>query len=295
MTPKRKLIVCAGTVTLRHRKDKDPQVLLVHRPAYDDWSLPKGHLEPDEYHAVTAVRETREETGVTVRLLRPAGEIRYQVGSGNKVVHYWLGTPASEKKRKADKEVDKVAWLTPKSALARMSYADERDLLKDVLKLEGTTPFVIVRHAKAMDRKNWSHRDQARPLTARGRRQSLRLIPLLEAYGIQALESSSSMRCMQTLQPYARRLSTEVHGWSVLSEEIGEDNPAAVTRAMRRLAKQAAESGTPTAVCGHRPVLPTMLEALDVPVRPLQTAAAYVAHLDRDGKVVAWEFHRPHC
>ena len=61
-----KVTVAAGTVTLRSRDGKDPRVLLVHRPSYDDWTLPKGKLEPDEYEAVAAARETLEETGLAV-------------------------------------------------------------------------------------------------------------------------------------------------------------------------------------------------------------------------------------
>ena len=71
MPKQRKFTVAAGTVTIRHRPGKEPHVLLVHRPAYNDWTLPKGHLDPDEYEAVAAVRETHEESGVRVVLREP--------------------------------------------------------------------------------------------------------------------------------------------------------------------------------------------------------------------------------
>lgn len=293
MSPK--VSLAAGSVTVRDRPGKEPHVLLIHRPAYGDWSLPKGHLEPDEYEAVAAGRETWEETGVTVALRQPLGAITYPVTNGTKVVHYWRGVPVAAKKRKPDKEVDKVAWLTPANALARMSYDDERDLLRRSLDLGPTTPFLIVRHAKAMERKHWSGRDQSRPVTARGRKQSKRLIPLLRAFGVGALASSTSTRCVQTLEPYGRLAGLRVDGWQVLTEEIGEENPAGVTQLVKRLARQAAGEGVPTAVCGHRPVLPTMLAALGIPNRPMQTAAAVIAHLDEGGEVVATEFHRPRC
>lgn len=287
-----KLIEAAGTVTLRD-KDGKRQVLLVHRPSYDDWSLPKGHLEPDEYEAVAAGRETWEETGTTVELGRPVRTIRYPVSAGEKIVHYWLARPVASRHRKADKEVDKVAWLTPKAAMKRMTYGDERAVLEEALELGPTTPFLIVRHAKAMDRKNWSGRDQARPITSRGRKQSKMLIPLLESFGVATVYSSTSTRCVQTLQPYARRRDLDVHGWSLLSEEVGEPNLHDVGKLMRRLAREAAASGTPTAVCGHRPVLPTMLESLGITNRMMQTAATVIAHLDPSGEAVAVEFHRP--
>ena len=68
-----------------------------------------------------------------------------KLGKGTKVVHYWRATPLEAKRRKPDKEVDKVAWLTAPNALARMTYADERAVLAKALTLEGTTPFLIVR------------------------------------------------------------------------------------------------------------------------------------------------------
>lgn len=287
-----KLIEAAGTVTLRD-KDGKRQVLLVHRPSYADWSLPKGHLEPDEYQAVAAGRETREETGVTVALGRPVKTIRYPVSAGEKVVHYWLAQAVASTRRKPDKEVDKVVWVSPNSAMKRMTYADEKEVLAEALDLGPTTPFLIVRHAKAMDRKNWSGRDRARPITARGRKQARMLIPLLEAFAVTKVYASTSTRCVQTLQPYARRRDLDVQGWALLSEEVGAANLRDVGKLMRRLAKEVAATGTPTAVCGHRPVLPTMLESLGITNRMMQTAATAIVHLDPQGEAVAVEFHRP--
>ena len=79
----------------------------------------------------------------------------------------------------------------------------------------------------------------------------------------------------------------------MLSEEVGERNEAAVATVMRRFVRQAVEGGTPTVVCGHRPVLPEMLTALGVPPRPLQTAAVVVVHLAEDASAVAVEWVRP--
>lgn len=289
----KKFTISAGTVTVRERPGKEPHILLIHRPAYNDWTLPKGHLEPDEYEAVAAVRETWEETGVRVVLREPLSAISYPIGSGTKVVHYWRAEPIETTKRKADKEVDRVAWLTPKNALARMTYDDEKHLVRRALEYGPSTAFVVVRHAKAMDRKNWSGRDQARPITARGRKQSDRLIPLLEAFGVAALASSTSTRCTQTLAPYAKEHRLDVTGWQVLSEEIGEHNLSGVRQLMQRLSTESAEEDIPMAVCGHRPVLPTMLTALGVEPRPMQTGAVIIAHLDGAGRLVAHEYHRP--
>ncbi len=288
-----KLITAAGTVVLRPRDGKEPHLLLVHRPSYNDWTLPKGKLEPDEYLAAAAVRETVEESAVTVRLGVPVNRISYPVGGGQKTVSYWNATVVNEGRHRANSEIDKTAWLTLSRALKRMTYADERALVEQAAAFGATTPLLLVRHGKAMDRKHWTGKDQLRQLSARGRRQSAQLIPLLAAYGVTELASSTSTRCMATLTPYAKAKRLEVRGWAALSEEQANQNPDQARKVMRRLVEQTATSGVPLAVCGHRPVLPLMLESVNVPNRALQTAAVVVAHLDRAGHTVAVEFHKP--
>lgn len=285
-------ISAAGVVAL-DASEPEPRVLLVHRPAYDDWSLPKGKLHAGEALPACAVREALEETGVRVRLEAPVGDITYPIGSGLKTVHYWRASAIESSPRPPDAEVDKVAWVPVRTALARMSYGDERAMVDKALALPASTAFLIVRHGKAMLRKNWTGRDQARPVDARGRKQSAALVPLLDAYAVGRLDSSTSTRCVQTFKPYAKASGLEVRGWSTLSEELAKGNDKAVTKLMRRLVAEASGARMPTAVCGHRPVLPTMLVALGVEPHPFQTSAVLVTHLDAAGAVVASEFHKP--
>ena len=289
-----KIIAAAGTVVLRPVADGEPEVLLVHRPRYNDWSLPKGKISADEYLAGCAVRETREEAAVEVRLGLPLSRISYPINGGTKTVSYWRARPMGEDSHKPDDEVDEVLWLPASEALEHVTYDDERPLILQALEQpEESTPLIIVRHGKAMLRGNWTGRDRARTLNERGRRQSRLLVPLLEAFGVGRVASSTAVRCMKTLQPYAKAHRLEVEGWSTLTEEEGEKNPKAVATLMRRLARQAAESGVPLAICGHRPVLPLMLEALGVPARALQPGAAIIVHLARSGDVLAVEVHKP--
>jgi len=289
-----KRVAAAGTVVLRPVTDSEPEVLLVHRPRYNDWSLPKGKIDPDEYLAGCAVRETREESAVDVRLGLPLDQITYAISGGKKTVSYWRARAVKEGIHKPDDEVDEVLWLPASEALEQVTYDDERPLITQALELPGdTTPLVLVRHGKAMERSNWTGRDRARTLNERGRRQSRLLVPLLEAFGVGMLASSSAVRCMKTLQPYAKAHRLEVEGWSTLTEEEGEKSPKAVVTLTRRLAQKAVESGVPLAICGHRPVLPLMLEALGIPARPLQPGTAIVAHLDPSGNVLAVEVHKP--
>ncbi len=287
-------ITAAGTVLIRTTKRGQQQVLLIHRPGYDDWSLPKGKINADEYLAGCAARETLEETGVTPRLCLPLDRIGYPVGSGYKTVSYWRADVLTRQPRKPDAEVDLTKWMSVEKALATVSYPDEAQLIEQAVGLPRTVPVLVVRHAKAMLRKFWTGRDQARPLDSRGRRQSELLVPLLQAYGVQRAVSSSSTRCVQTLKPFAKAAKLDVEGWTTLSEEQSRDTPKAVITLVQRLLAETLESGSPLAICGHRPVLPLMFEALGVPARPLQPGAVLVAHLDAvDGHTVAVEFHKP--
>ncbi len=288
-----KRITAAGTVVLRPGEGGEKEVLMVHRPRYNDWSLPKGKLSTDEYLPGCAVRETAEETSVAVRLGIPVDRLSYPVGGGTKTVHYWRAHALAEGQLQPNEEVDEAAWLPIALALELVTYADERPLIHQALNLPESTPLVVVRHAKAMARSNWSKRDQARPLNERGRRQSRLLIPLLDAYGVQRLASSTSVRCLKTLQPHARAHRLEVEGWTTLSEEQAAADAKAVSTLVRRLARQTVETGVPLAICGHRPVLPLMLEAIGIPSRALQPGAALVAHLGADAEVLAVELHKP--
>jgi 8-oxo-dGTP diphosphatase len=228
-----------------------------------------------------------------VRLEVPVGAIQYAVGSGRKEAHYWRASVIDSVRREPDGEVDKVAWVPARAALTRMSYGDERALLDRALGLPPATPFLVVRHAKAMERKNWSGRDDARPLNARGRKQADALVALLAAYGVGRLESSTATRCVQTLKPYAKASRLDTQGWSTLVEEFAEGHPKELAKLMKRLVGQAVGDQVPAAVCGHRPALPGMLESVGLQPRPMEPAAVAVAHLDAAGATVAAEFHKP--
>jgi len=285
-------IAAAGCVIVRMRQG-EPEVLLVHRPRYDDWSLPKGKLNPGEYPAACAVRETREETGIQVRLGVPLDKVSYEVGNGWKNVHYWRADIRKTRTFAPGDEVDKIRWFDVEKAVAKTSYPEEPALIRRAASSPASTPLLIVRHAKAMLRANWNGRDQARPLDERGRRQSRMLVPLLAAYGVRRLVSSTSTRCNRTLTPYAQDRKLDIEGWTTLSEEQAVKSPAQVGPLVARLAAETAASGKPLAICGHRPVLPSMLEALGLPNRHMQPGAVVVAHLDADGQTVAVEFHKP--
>jgi 8-oxo-(d)GTP phosphatase len=292
-TSQAKPILAGGAVVSRVDPVRGIEVLIIHRMRYNDWTLPKGKLDAGESLPACAVREVLEETGVTIRLGVPLDTVRYDTAKGAKQVEYWGGTVLETVPRPPDDEVDVVSWLPVRAAVDRLTHAPDHFLVQQHLEQPPTTPLIILRHAKAMDRKDWSKKDTARPVNARGRRQSRLLVPMLGAYGIMNLVSSTSARCIGTLEPYARARQLTMAKFSQLTEEVGGDDPRAVAKLILKLRTQILATGEPTAICVHRPVLPHILDALDMAPTTLVTGELLVAHLTSDGEVHAVERHRP--
>jgi 8-oxo-dGTP diphosphatase len=126
------MIFAAGGLLWCDRADGEGRRLaVVHRPRYDDWSLPKGKVEPGEHLAETAVREVEEETGFAVSREGFAGRYQYAVDAGPKSVFVWHMRTVDDH-GSPDEEVDELAWLSPDEALDRLTYDLERGLLERV-------------------------------------------------------------------------------------------------------------------------------------------------------------------
>jgi 8-oxo-dGTP diphosphatase len=118
----------AGGVPYRERNGS-VEVLLVHRPKYDDWTFPKGKNDPGESDEECVHREVEEETGLRVALERYLGESRYRDGKGRpKVARFWAVRPVAGEAR-PQFEVDDLEWLDPEEARARLSYDRDREIL----------------------------------------------------------------------------------------------------------------------------------------------------------------------
>lgn len=123
-----KVVRAGGGVVWQHRP-AGVDVVLVHRPAYDDWSLPKGKLDPGESVEEAALREVAEETGLTCELGPEVATTRYRDSRGRqKVVRYWAMRPVSGELA-ADNEVDQAVWRALSDARAALSYDHDRDVL----------------------------------------------------------------------------------------------------------------------------------------------------------------------
>src|ERR1700677_694414 len=134
------LIRAAGAVLWR----PGPEILLVHRSRYDDWSLPKGKQERGEHILATAVREVQEETSVRPVLGPRLRTVSYQVRGEPKQVDYWQ---ARAGEAAADNEIDAVEWLPLDKALGQLSYARDEAVVGDLVPVE-TVPLILLRHAE---------------------------------------------------------------------------------------------------------------------------------------------------
>jgi 8-oxo-(d)GTP phosphatase len=243
---------------------------MVHRPRYGDWAWAKGKLEPGEEWPVAAVREVFEETGFHVRLGRTLPTSEYAIPDPadpagqptTKQCRYWAAEVVGGDGALVN-EIDEVAWLEVPTAAARLSYARDHDQLQALEQADRagtltTWPLVIIRHARSRSRTSWSKADPLRPLNPRGRDRAEALIPILAAYGVTRVVTSPSVRCLDTVLPYAVAAGKRARLKAGLSEEGFAEQPDRAPYHLTRLL----ERGHAAVVCSHGPVLPALLERL---------------------------------
>jgi 8-oxo-dGTP diphosphatase len=240
---------------------------MVHRPRYGDWAWAKGKLESDEQWPVAAVREVFEETGFHVRLGRTLPTSEYAVPDQEgqpttKECRYWAAEVVGGDGALVN-EIDEVDWLDVPAAAARLSYARDHDQLRALEEADRvgtltTWPLVVIRHARSRPRSSWSKADPLRPLNPRGRERAEALIPILAAYGVTRVVTSPSVRCLDTVLPYAVASGKRARLKAGLSEEGFAEQPDRAPYHLTRLL----ERGHAAVVCSHGPVLPLLLEQL---------------------------------
>jgi 8-oxo-dGTP diphosphatase len=130
----RGLVRAAGGVIVRPRPGGRAEIFVVHRPRYDDWTLPKGKCNPGESDEVCALREVEEETGLVCQLGDEVAVVEYEDGAGRpKRVRYFAMRPGEGAEAAAQNEVDAVRWLTPQEALETLTYGRDAEIVKRVL------------------------------------------------------------------------------------------------------------------------------------------------------------------
>jgi 8-oxo-dGTP diphosphatase len=200
--PPKKSIWAAGSVVVDVDGD-EPRFLIVHRPRYKDWSLPKGKLNRGEPFLDAAIRETREETGILGKRARPVGTVGYLTKAGNpKVVKWWLTVPKKGKFKK-NSEVDQVMWATFDEANATLQYSNDKTVLdraNDMVWERSAGSVHLVRHATAGTRDRSDPEDDNRSIDDRGIRQRRAIRNTLLGFPVTRIGSSQFNRCVQTVQ-----------------------------------------------------------------------------------------------
>ena len=254
--PVSKAVLAAGAVLWRLNGDSAaPEVAIIHRPRYDDWSLPKGKVEPGETEPVTAVREVREETGYSSHLGRRLVAVSYPVEQCMKKVRYWAARRVDGEFRPND-EVDDLKWLPVADAMKQLAYPHDRKVLRRFTRQPADThTVIIVRHGTAGSKSRYKGDDRNRPLDKHGRAQAESLVGVLLAFGADTLYAADRVRCHQTLEPLAEELGTAIHSEPLLTEEEYPENRKA---ARHRVLEIASSGGTPV-ICTQGKVIPDLI------------------------------------
>lgn len=254
--PANKAILAAGAVLWRLNGDAPaPEVAVIHRPRYDDWSLPKGKVDVGENEPVTAVRELHEETGYRAHLGRRLASVSYPLDEGVKKVRYWAARSRDGEFTPND-EVDELIWLPVPEAIKRLGYPHDRKVVRRFAKLPVDTQTVlIVRHGTAGSKSRYKGDDRLRPLDKSGRAQAESLIGQLLAFGADTLHAADRVRCRQTLEPLAEELGVPINDEPLLTEEA---YPLDRRAARRRVLEIASAGGTPV-ICTQGKVIPDLI------------------------------------
>src|SRR5215475_7025264 len=291
--------------------EQGPEVAIIHRPRYDDWSFPKGKSLPGEHVLITAVREVAEETGVEIALGRRLSTAHYYVSDGKpKQVEYWAARPARAAGAAAtfvpNDEVDQLTWLPLTAAGDRLTYPHDLEVLSEFAAAPAvTSALIMLRHASARNKKAWQKAghpdDSTRPLTPLGQAQAKLLGQILSCFGPARVISSPTERCLATVEPYAALTGGVIEPAPALAppqddKDLAEAGPDEVAAA-HDLVSRLVTAGEPVIISGHRENLPAMLrwicESLGAPVPagpPLRKGAFWALHV-AGGRLISAEQH----
>lgn len=289
----------------------DIEVLLIHRPKYRDWSWPKGKAEYNETIPAAGVREVEEETGHVVQLGAPLTTQRYRLGSGHlKEVYYWVGQALSSESARLNrplvvpaskKEIDIVRWMTPDEARQKLSRRGDRRLLTELITRATrgelvTSATILLAHAEMGDEGEQS-------LSRLGAAQSLDLLPIMSAFGVQKVYAAGPGACSQTVAPYAAVGATELVVKDHLANPAGDGQTKTdrfITKLIRK--KSGARAVSVNAAAYQRLVaelheyatrdLVTQMGQPQLELAPAEMLVAHIAHANKP-RVVAVERHVP--
>lgn len=287
------MIRAAGALLWRENSDLKIEIALIHRPRYDDWSLPKGKVEEGETSLRCAFREVIEETGITPQFGRELGTVEYEEASGLKRVKYWAAkAPRNHQEFEINEEVDEIRWLAPDDAFALATHQSDKEIIENFLTTEPRTDtLIILRHTKALERGDWDGDDSKRTLDERGFLQAESLIEHLQPFVLDEIYSSDYIRCVQTVTPLGQARELRITEIPNLNEETFELDPER-SISFANAVKQDEKN---ILICSHNPVIPTMLRGIlntklkNKDLIKLEPGDAWLVHRVR-GEIVALDF-----
>jgi phosphohistidine phosphatase SixA/8-oxo-dGTP pyrophosphatase MutT (NUDIX family) len=280
-------------------RDASVEVAIIHRPRYDDWTLPKGKLAAGESEVDGAIREVLEETGYHVRLGRALGETRYLKDQGGvlrpKVVRWWA-MEAAGGAFTSTREVDELRWVSLGEAHELLSRETDRELLERFVRGPAPTRMVlVVRHGAAGSRSAWTGDDRLRPLDDCGRLQADELVRLLAHFDPTEIISADYLRCRQTVEPLAQSLGLPIQESALFSEQGYPGHEGEALDLVRRVGGAHHSS----VICSQGDVIPDLLARLaraddvDLADGPAPRKASTWALTFREERLAGGEYFPP--
>ena len=280
------IIQAAGAIVWRNSKDKT-EVAIIHRPKYDDWSFPKGKVEPSESLIACAYREVIEETNIQTEFGAFLGDVEYLTPDGKKRVSFWAAKAINQRDFIPSSEVDQLKWVEVKKVKDLLTLETDKKILAQFVKLDiNTKPFILLRHAKAVTREEWQGDDDDRPLDSLGQNQANRLLAIYQVYNIEQIHTSDAVRCYDTVNPIVKGLGIKFEVTGKLGESTYKKDKEKAFEYAKDLIKEDAR----ILLCSHNPILPKMLNKLtkksdvDADEGKLSPADGWVIH--RNGKEI---------
>jgi len=287
------MIRAAGALLWREVDSRNLEIALIHRPRYDDWSLPKGKIEDGETALQCAYREVFEETGIKASFTRQLGSVEYEESGQKKRVIFWAARCGLDTGTfVVNEEVDELVWFTPEDASAKATHDSDRQMIENFHAQEPRTDtLIILRHTKALERGDWDEVDSERTLNEVGFDQAQLLIKHLEPFAIDEVYTSNYTRCVQTVTPLSHSRGLTITQVPSLNEETFESDPqrsVAFANALKQDEKN-------ILICSHNPVIPTMLRGIlntklkNKDLIKLEPGDAWIVHRVR-GEIVGLDY-----
>ena len=263
------VVRAAGCAVWRAAADGTLETALVHRPKYDDWSLPKGKPEAGEHLLQTAAREVAEETGLRIAVGRRSVRTCYDVAGPDgtpvpKEVDYWTARWTGGEFEPND-EADVLRWLPLEDAADLCSHEHDRAVLADLARTDvpRSPTLILVRHGHAGSRSDWDGPDDLRPLDSRGTAEARRLAEVLPLFAPRAVLTAPPVRCRDTVAPLAACLGDDLQTLPLLGEDGFSADPEAGLAVVQRLLAPR-DDGAVTVACSQGGAIPSVLMALGV-------------------------------